>query len=133
MKARTSLILILFTFFASAAWPQAQPQGKHKIITYEVPGAGNGAGQGSQAFGINSSGDLGILHRREQRVSRLPANAVKRIATNTMPPEVRAGCPLIAHFAMSGFPQQLAEIITRGQPGATSRSSRPGMKSRRGA
>ena len=58
MKSRTILILILSTFFASAAWPQAQPQWKHKIITYEVPGAGNGAGQGTQAFGINSSGEV---------------------------------------------------------------------------
>jgi TRAP-type C4-dicarboxylate transport system permease small subunit len=58
MKSHTILILILFTFFASAAWPQAQPQWKHKIITYEVPGAGNGAGQDTQAFGINSSGEV---------------------------------------------------------------------------
>ncbi len=58
MKRISILLLILFTFFASSAWPQAQPQWKHKIITYEVPGAGNGAGQGTQAFGINSSGEV---------------------------------------------------------------------------
>src|ERR1035441_6562763 len=58
MKRISILLLILFTFFASAAWPQAQPQWRHKIITYEVPGAGNGAGQGTQAFGINSSGEV---------------------------------------------------------------------------
>jgi len=58
MRRISILLLTLFTFLASAAWSQAQPQWKHKIITYNVPGAGNGAGQGTLAFGINSSGEV---------------------------------------------------------------------------
>ncbi len=70
MKSRTILILILFTFFASAAWPQAEPQWNYEIITYDAPGAGTGAGQGTQAPGINPAGaitgfywdDLSVAH-----------------------------------------------------------------------
>ena len=58
MKSRTILILILFTFFASAAWPQAEPQWNYEIITYDAPGAGTGAGQGTQALGINPAGAI---------------------------------------------------------------------------
>ncbi len=47
MKRISILLLILFTFLASAAWPQAQPQCKHRITTFDVPGAGTGAGQGT--------------------------------------------------------------------------------------
>lgn len=50
MKRISFLLLILFTFVASAAWPQAQPQCKHKIITFDAPGAGTGAGQGTFAY-----------------------------------------------------------------------------------
>jgi hypothetical protein len=58
MKRISILLLILFTFVASAAWPQAQPQWKHKIITFDVPGAGTGAGQGTYANGINPAGEI---------------------------------------------------------------------------
>jgi len=50
MRRSSILLLMLFTFLASAAWPQAQPQWKHKIITFDVPGAGTGAGQGTFAY-----------------------------------------------------------------------------------
>ena len=46
MKRISILILVLFTFLASAAWPQAQPQWKHKIITFERSGRGHGCGPG---------------------------------------------------------------------------------------
>jgi hypothetical protein len=52
MKRINILLLILFAFVASAAWPQAQPQWKHKIITFDVPGAGTGAGQGTFPYVI---------------------------------------------------------------------------------
>jgi hypothetical protein len=52
MKRISILMLILFTCLVSAAWPQAQPQCKHKIITFDVPGAGRASGQGTFAFGI---------------------------------------------------------------------------------
>ena len=59
MKRISILLLIFSTCFALAAWPQARPQWwHHKIITYEVPGAGTGAGQGTQAFGVNLSGEV---------------------------------------------------------------------------
>jgi len=50
MRRFSTLPLILFTFFASAAWPQAQ--WKHKIITFDVPDAGTLAGQGTIPVGI---------------------------------------------------------------------------------
>ena len=56
MKRISILLLVFFTCFALAAWSQAQPQWwHHKIITFDVPGAGTGAGQGTVGFAINSS------------------------------------------------------------------------------
>jgi len=52
MRRISILMLVLFTCFVSAAWPQAQPQWKHRIITFDVPGAGTGAGQGTFPWGI---------------------------------------------------------------------------------
>jgi hypothetical protein len=57
MRRTSILLLILFTFFATAAWPQAQPQWwQQKIITFDAPGAGTGAGQGTQPNAVNSAG-----------------------------------------------------------------------------
>ena len=51
-RLRTGLLIIL-TCFASIAWPQAGPRGtKDKIITFDVPGAGTAAGQGTFAYNI---------------------------------------------------------------------------------
>src|SRR5208337_797788 len=52
MKRISILLLILLAWFVSAAWPQAEPQCKHKIITFDAPGAGTGAGQGTFPQGI---------------------------------------------------------------------------------
>jgi hypothetical protein len=52
MKRISILLLIVFTCFVSAAWPQAQPQGKQEIITFDVPGAGKASGQGTMPIGI---------------------------------------------------------------------------------
>jgi len=54
MRRIRILILIFFTCFVSAAWPQTQPQSKHKIITFDVPGAGTAGGQGTFAYVIQS-------------------------------------------------------------------------------
>jgi hypothetical protein len=56
MRRISILLLIFFTFGASAAWSQAQPQWKHKIVTFDVPGAGTGAGQGTLPIGIVQGG-----------------------------------------------------------------------------
>jgi len=56
MRRISILPLILFTFFASAAWPQAQ--WRHRIITFNVPGAGTGAGQGTVGIGVNKRGSI---------------------------------------------------------------------------
>jgi len=56
MRRISILMLILFTCFVSAAWPQAQPLSKHKIITFDPPGAGTGAGQGTIPYGLNPWG-----------------------------------------------------------------------------
>jgi uncharacterized membrane protein len=53
------LMLVVFVCFVSTAWPQEQPQWwGHKIITFDAPGAGTGAGQGSQAPGISPTGAI---------------------------------------------------------------------------
>jgi hypothetical protein len=58
MKCLSMPLLILFTFVASAAWPQAEPQWKHKIITFDVLGAGTGAYQGTTPQAINPAGAI---------------------------------------------------------------------------
>jgi len=56
MKRISILLLVFFTCFALAAWSQAQPQWwHHKIITFDVPGAGTRAGQGTFGWTINPS------------------------------------------------------------------------------
>jgi hypothetical protein len=54
---RIGILMLGFLFcFVLAAWPQTQPQWSgHKIITFDAPGAGTGAGQGTIAFAINPS------------------------------------------------------------------------------
>jgi hypothetical protein len=49
------LMSVLFTCFVSAAWPQAQAQNKPQIITFDVPGAGTGSGQGTFGLGMTPS------------------------------------------------------------------------------
>jgi hypothetical protein len=47
------LMLAVFVCFVSTAWPQAEPQWwYHKIVTFDVPGAGTAAGQGTLPIGI---------------------------------------------------------------------------------
>jgi hypothetical protein len=55
MKRISILLLIFYTCSALAAWPQAQVQGKHKIIEFEAPGAGTGSGQGTEPITIDSA------------------------------------------------------------------------------
>ena len=52
MRRISILPLILFTCFVSSAWPQSEPQWRHKFITFDVPGAGTGSGQGTIPVGI---------------------------------------------------------------------------------
>jgi hypothetical protein len=52
MKRIGIVMLAFFTCFALAAWPQAQPQ----IITFDAPGAGTGAGQGTYDFPVTPTG-----------------------------------------------------------------------------
>ena len=53
MKRISILLWVLLTFLVSSAWPQAQTQQRrHKIITFDVPGAGISAGQGTMPIGI---------------------------------------------------------------------------------
>ena len=56
MKRISILLLVFCTCFALTAWPQAQPQANQQIIKFSVPGAGNGAGQGTIAWGIVKGG-----------------------------------------------------------------------------
>jgi hypothetical protein len=50
------LMLVLFACLVSAAWLEAQAQTKPDIITFDAPGAGTGAGQGTLGFGITPAG-----------------------------------------------------------------------------
>jgi hypothetical protein len=52
------LILILSTWFASAAWLQPHTQERTEIIIFDPPGTGTGPGQGSVAETINPSGAI---------------------------------------------------------------------------
>jgi hypothetical protein len=60
MKRISILLLVFFTGFVLAAWPQAQAQWKHtpEIVTFDAPGAGTGPGQGTIPFGIDSRGAI---------------------------------------------------------------------------
>ena len=60
MKRISILLLVFFTGFVVAAWPQAKAPCKHKpkIITFDVPGAGTGPGQGTFPYGIDSRGTI---------------------------------------------------------------------------
>jgi len=51
---RISILLLVLTCFALAAWPQAQrnPQ----FTTFDAPGAGTAAGQGTVPLSINPAG-----------------------------------------------------------------------------
>jgi len=58
MKRISILLLVFLSCFVLAAWPQAKAHCKHKpkIITFDAPGAGTGAGQGTTPNGITSQG-----------------------------------------------------------------------------
>jgi hypothetical protein len=60
MKRISILLLVFFTGLVLAAWPQAQAQWKQEptIITFDAPGAGTGAGQGTTPNGIDSRGAI---------------------------------------------------------------------------
>jgi hypothetical protein len=56
MKCMGLRILILCTCFASIFGLQAQTTSKHKIITFNAPGAGKGSGEGTVPISINLAG-----------------------------------------------------------------------------
>jgi hypothetical protein len=55
---RISILIVVLTCFVWAAPSQAQPQTSVKIITFDVPGAGTGSGQGTFSFGMTPAGVL---------------------------------------------------------------------------
>jgi len=56
MKRISIVMLVLCTCLALAAWSQAPA--KHKITTFDVPGAGTGSGQGTEGAGIVDDGSV---------------------------------------------------------------------------
>jgi len=56
MKRVSILMFTLCACFAFVAWPQTQPQGHDKIITFKVPDAGTSANQGTYVNRIVESG-----------------------------------------------------------------------------
>lgn len=58
MKRIGILLLGILLCFVVVVWPQAQPQWPTKIITFDVPGAGTSAGQGTIPNGITSTGAI---------------------------------------------------------------------------
>ena len=58
MKRIGFLMLILFTCMAPAAWPHSHDSSQPQIVTFDPPGAGTAAGQGTYVNGINSQGSV---------------------------------------------------------------------------
>jgi len=58
MRRISIMLLVFFTCFVLAAWPQAGPQWENKIITIRAQSAGTGAGQGTWVNAINSFGEV---------------------------------------------------------------------------
>jgi len=60
MRRIRIFLLVFFTAFVLTAWPQPKAHCKHKpkIITFDVPGAGSGSGQGTFPYGIDSLGTI---------------------------------------------------------------------------
>jgi hypothetical protein len=63
MKCMAFRTLVFCTCFASILWLQAQTPSKHKIITFEAPGAGKGSGEGTVPISINLAGKITGLTR----------------------------------------------------------------------
>src|SRR5271169_4694540 len=57
MKRITILLLIVFTCFVLAAWPQTQGRWTDAII-FDAPGAGTGPYQGTTSFFNNPAGTI---------------------------------------------------------------------------
>lgn len=58
MKQIGILILVIFFCLVTAAWPQLPEHPQPAIITFDAPGAGTTAGQGTQANKINPWGEI---------------------------------------------------------------------------
>ena len=58
MKRINVLTLVFFVCFVLTAWPQTGPQLVHKVIEFDVTGAGAGANQGTIPQCINAAGEV---------------------------------------------------------------------------
>lgn len=56
MQRRSVVLLVILACFLPSAWPQVGTHQKAGIITFDVPGAGTGPGQGTQPIGIVQGG-----------------------------------------------------------------------------
>ena len=59
LRKLSILLLVFCTCFALAADHHARPQWKNKIVTFDVPGAGTGASQGTFPEGISAGVIIG--------------------------------------------------------------------------
>lgn len=56
MQRRSVVLLVILACFLPSAWPQAGTHQKGGILTFDAPGAGTGAGQGTLPIGIVRGG-----------------------------------------------------------------------------
>jgi len=128
MKRISILMLILFTSLVSTAWP------RQKITTFDVPGAGTGAGQGTMPVGIVQGNWImgsyidgnnvthGFLRAPEGTITKfdVPGGAIVVVWGMTPALEV-AGSYLDANNVYHGFLRMpWGRVITIDAPGAGS-------------
>ena len=69
MRRISILLFTLVTFLVAAAWPQAEAPKKQQIITFDAPGAGTRAGQGTFPVDVNPSGAIAGLYADASNVA----------------------------------------------------------------
>jgi hypothetical protein len=138
MRRISNLLLIFLACFVSVVWPQTQTQvRRHKMITFDVSGAGTAAGQGTMPVGI-VQGDWimgsyidannvahGFLRAPQGTITKFDVTEGAIVAVWGMTPALEiAGTYLDANNVLHGFLRMpWGRIITIDAPGAAGTES----------
>jgi predicted membrane protein len=120
------------TFLVSSAWPQGEGPTKQQIVTFDAPGAGTGAGQGTFPLDVNPSGAItgyyvdasnlphGFLRAKDGSITTIdPPGAIATFAYSINPSGAIAGFYQDASAALHGFLRAKdGSITTFDAPGA---------------